>query len=732
MSQSLINLPEKERIYDVFLFFNEFDVLELRLKTLDSVVDIFVLVESPETHSGQPKPLYFQENKARFEPWLHKIRHVVIDKWSPERYNPQKDANGVELPISWKRENFAREEMIKGLHDAQPNDIIFQSDCDEIWRPELAFHKLDERKVTTFRSGMFYYFLNCQSLNESWNLGPKRVRFKHWPGGQKLRIPPMNERNDEATINNAGWHFSYAGDAEKIHHKLKSFAHEEYSTDFWTDKERIKKKISSGDDLFNRDRKFTTISIDKTFPQPLLDEPQRWAHLIKPVSSFSNVDIVTCENTKILNPDNRRDDVLFAIPTLNRYQHLTRILNVINDGTVRPGKFLIIDNGGMLVSEVEKNGWKLPEGCEIFNPGKNLGVAASWNVALRRGFKYTVIGSDDCIPESDVIEQLVKSADDTKNPTMYSPTYDGKISISVFFLQSKNVTDKVGFYDERFYPGYYEDNDYHRRMKLQGLIPYSLPFAKARHIDEGGATIRQFDQRKLLRDNEQLYIEKWGGTVGRETITNIPPIKFLGYFPPLISVIIPHLSEVDGEKLEHREEGLRLCIKSIKSQTYPQDKIQIIVVDGLETVPEKLEKGLMESTGQFIVYAANDMEMSPDAIELAWLESMERNCGLVSFNSGRVGHDEGNICEHFMIRRDFIGKLERGQIFSTDFHHAGCDNWLWAQAKRLNQAYRSDRAKVVHHHFSTSTKPMDNVYKKGWNKYSQDREILQKKLEGLR
>ena len=67
------------KVYDCFTFFNELDLLEVRLNELDGVVDRFVLCESPYTFRGQPKPLVFQENRARFARFLPKIEHVVVD-----------------------------------------------------------------------------------------------------------------------------------------------------------------------------------------------------------------------------------------------------------------------------------------------------------------------------------------------------------------------------------------------------------------------------------------------------------------------------------------------------------------------------------------------------------------------------------------------------------------------------------------------------------------------------
>ena len=50
------------KIYDCFNFFNELDILEIRLNTLYDYVDFFVIVESSVTHSGEEKPFYFEKN----------------------------------------------------------------------------------------------------------------------------------------------------------------------------------------------------------------------------------------------------------------------------------------------------------------------------------------------------------------------------------------------------------------------------------------------------------------------------------------------------------------------------------------------------------------------------------------------------------------------------------------------------------------------------------------------
>ena len=64
------------KIYDSFLFFNELDLLDIRLTILDPYVDYFVISECDYTFSGNKKPFYFDDNKNLFSKFLHKIIHI--------------------------------------------------------------------------------------------------------------------------------------------------------------------------------------------------------------------------------------------------------------------------------------------------------------------------------------------------------------------------------------------------------------------------------------------------------------------------------------------------------------------------------------------------------------------------------------------------------------------------------------------------------------------------------
>ena len=142
-------------VYDTFTFFNELDLLEIRLNELNDVVDKFVLTEATLTFQGKPKPLYFNENKQRFKSFEGKIIHVVVDQY------PENPADN-----SWIYEHHQRDMIAKGLRNCLPEDTIIVSDIDEIPDPEKVKSTLTSDAIKIFKQRMFYYFLNCENTTE--------------------------------------------------------------------------------------------------------------------------------------------------------------------------------------------------------------------------------------------------------------------------------------------------------------------------------------------------------------------------------------------------------------------------------------------------------------------------------------------------------------------------------------------------------------------------------------
>ena len=116
-------------IYDCFLFFDELDVLELRLNVLAEVVDRFVIVEAAQTFSGNSKPLNLRENWGRFEAFHNRITYIELGDLAPDRCVDHE---------SWSRQAFQRDAIFQGLAGCTESDWLIVSDCDEIPSPEAV------------------------------------------------------------------------------------------------------------------------------------------------------------------------------------------------------------------------------------------------------------------------------------------------------------------------------------------------------------------------------------------------------------------------------------------------------------------------------------------------------------------------------------------------------------------------------------------------------------------
>jgi len=132
-------------VYDTFIFWKELDVLELRLAELSPVVDRFVLVESPVTFTGLPKPLYYAENRDRFSAYHGKIIHIV-GELPPD---PAADA--------WYYEGTSRNLIMEGIRDADPSDTILLSDVDEIPDKRAILEHRGYEGLTVFRCRWFLH-----------------------------------------------------------------------------------------------------------------------------------------------------------------------------------------------------------------------------------------------------------------------------------------------------------------------------------------------------------------------------------------------------------------------------------------------------------------------------------------------------------------------------------------------------------------------------------------------
>jgi beta-1,4-mannosyl-glycoprotein beta-1,4-N-acetylglucosaminyltransferase len=282
-------------VYDCFTFFNELDLLEIRLNVLKNVADKFVLVEATKNFQGKEKPLFYSENKERFAAFADRIIHVIVDQY-PD--NPTHSA--------WIMEYHQRNSIRDGLKNALPDDTIIISDIDEIPEPGVLSKNLKNNKITILRQRMFYYYFNCINATDkyAWN-GPVIVPMKNLGQPQDLREMSMqmmalfnpdfkrryyyrlrkflgidHKGRKVKFIENGGWHFSYLGGVKKIIQKLEAFAHSEYNKPEYKDPEKIEQAIHNGEDIFGRGFKYRFVNLDHTFPDYILKNKEKFSEYI--------------------------------------------------------------------------------------------------------------------------------------------------------------------------------------------------------------------------------------------------------------------------------------------------------------------------------------------------------------------------------------------------------------------------------------------------------------------
>ena len=276
-------------VYDCFQFFNELDILKLRLNIMDPVVDRFVISEATTTFSGLPKPLYYEENKEMFKEFEHKIIHVIVDD-TPEGYTHDRDT-------------FQKNAVGRGLADAKDDDIIIFSDLDEIPDPKKISRILadfDDTKIYHFAQRLFYCYLNMEEVSGkllSYAGDFEGVEKKQWIGTkmcayslikkQGLKLGELRFPERKACgirVDDGGWHFGYMGGhgesdvRARVSQKVVSAAHQEYNKkEVLSD---VADRIKDGKDIFGRDSEFVVRKIDETYPQYLLDHIDEYSHLI--------------------------------------------------------------------------------------------------------------------------------------------------------------------------------------------------------------------------------------------------------------------------------------------------------------------------------------------------------------------------------------------------------------------------------------------------------------------
>ena len=269
------------KLIDCFMYFDEDVVLDIRLNVLNDKVDKFVIVESKMDHSGNEKKLNFDINN--FKKFKNKIEYLVVDELQVKKkmlsYSWRNEP-------SWLRENFQRNFLSHGYKNEDDNDCIMISDIDEIPDPKKINLFDKKKKYACFIQRNFQMKINLfNSTIPNW-YGTRICIKKYLKSPQWLRNIKVKKKfwkfykpKPPQLIPDSGWHFSFLKDPDQISKKIKSYAHQEYNKEMFSNINAIKERIDNNRDLLERDYKYKKIDIDETFPEYIIKNKKnliRW------------------------------------------------------------------------------------------------------------------------------------------------------------------------------------------------------------------------------------------------------------------------------------------------------------------------------------------------------------------------------------------------------------------------------------------------------------------------
>ena len=259
-------------LIDAFLFFNEKELVELRIKYLEKIVDFFVVIEANITHQEKQKswnfPSILENNLKQFS---KKIQYHQIDI-DPEKIKNEESwiIDDVKGDDAWRIENFQRNYIKTACQKFSNEDILVISDVDEIpSKTKLEFVKsCDFKKIAPVALEQHLFHIDCNYLKlESWRGSiATTMQICNAYSPHQLR----RSRNRISHLTDSGWSFSSFGGPNKIKEKFESIAHKEFNNDKFKNADHIISCQKTGADLFHR--KIQKKKIEKHFfPKDLLE-----------------------------------------------------------------------------------------------------------------------------------------------------------------------------------------------------------------------------------------------------------------------------------------------------------------------------------------------------------------------------------------------------------------------------------------------------------------------------
>jgi len=210
------------KLVDCFMYFNEKDIVYLRIKELYDVVDYFVINEATKTHQGQDKELSFWKD-TRLQEFKDKIVYSPIEL--DGRFDSLMPKFFPDAKIGSK-EHEQRIRLFEQIESLNLDDLdtVMISDCDEIPNKNV-FQDMIRYPIIALNQMFFVHYIDVYTnKNVTGTVACKYEELKHLNtlcfgmGLQLLR----RDKDFMPRIENGGWHYSYMGGAKSVSQKVVS------------------------------------------------------------------------------------------------------------------------------------------------------------------------------------------------------------------------------------------------------------------------------------------------------------------------------------------------------------------------------------------------------------------------------------------------------------------------------------------------------------------------------
>jgi beta-1,4-mannosyl-glycoprotein beta-1,4-N-acetylglucosaminyltransferase len=250
----MTSVHPSSKIYDLFLYFNEEDLLLARLRYLWDYVDFFVIVESAHSFSGIKKKYTCQEilekNIPKYKEKVIIYRNDIYINSNDIRNKNLGCIDTSSVPLVdylienipyyggmkeyWINDFFQRELLQCALLELNPNDsdLVLVSDIDEIPTVESidTIFKSNNNETTYFQMIESRHYINYIS-KELWiGTVSTSVSGLKSKGVNYIRFYPKRYGISDCLIaHESGWHFTSLGGIESLIIKVKSWGHQEFN-----------------------------------------------------------------------------------------------------------------------------------------------------------------------------------------------------------------------------------------------------------------------------------------------------------------------------------------------------------------------------------------------------------------------------------------------------------------------------------------------------------------------